>query len=55
MLGFGGLFVGVFNLLCNEISTSVGYMPISILSCILACMINRLHVVMSTQSSIDTL
>ena len=34
MLGFGGLSTGVFNLLCNEILTRVGYMTTSILSCI---------------------
>ena len=39
MLGFGGLFMGVFNLLYNETLTSVGYMTTSILSCILVCMI----------------
>ena len=55
MLGFGGLFVGVFNSWYNEILTSVCYMTASILSCILVCVINRIHVVMSIQSSIDTL
>ena len=36
--------------------TSVGYMTTSILSSfILVCMINKIHVVMSMQSSIDTL
>ena len=55
MLGFGGLFMGVFNLLYNEISTSVGCMTTRILSCMLVCMINRRHVIMSIQSSINTL
>ena len=55
MLGLGALFMAVFYVLYNEILTSVGYMTTSILSCILVCMINRIHVVMSIQSSIDTL
>jgi len=55
MLGFGGVFIGVFNLFNNEILASVGYMPTSVVSCILVCMINRKHVVMRVQSSIDTL
>jgi len=55
MLGFGGLFIGVFNLLHNEILTSVGYMTTSIFSCVVVCMINIIYVVMSIQSSIDTL
>ena len=46
--------MGVFNLLYNEILTSVGYMTTSILSCILVCMIDRIHVVSSIHSSIDT-
>ena len=54
MLGFGGVFMGVFNLLYNDILTSVGYMTTSILSCILVCMIDRIHVVLSIYSSIDT-
>ena len=52
MLGFGGIFMGVFYLLLNEILTSVGYMTTSILSCILVCVTNRIHVVMSIQSSL---
>ena len=55
MLGFGGLFMGVFYLLYNEILTRVGYMTTSILSFMLVCMIDRIHVVMSIQASIDTL
>ena len=47
--------MGVFNLLYNEIVTSVGYMTTSILSCILVCTTNRIHVVMSIQASIYTL
>ena len=54
LLEFGGLFIGVFYLLYNEILTSVGYITTSILSFILVCMINKIHVVMSLQSSIDT-
>ena len=38
-----------------EISTSVGCMTTRILSCMLVCMINRRHVIMSIQSSINTL
>jgi len=54
VLGFGGVFLGVFNLLYSDILTSVGYMTTSILTCMLVCMINRIHVVLSIQSSIDT-
>ena len=54
MLGFGGLFIAVFYLLYNEILTSVGYMTTSIQKNVLICMINKIHVVMSIQSSIDT-
>jgi len=54
MLGFGGLFMGVFYLLYNEILTSVGYMTVSILSFILVCIVDKIHV-MSIQSSIDTI
>ena len=55
MLGFGGLCMGVFYLLYNEILTSVGSITTSILSFILVFMVNRIHVVMSIQSSIDAL
>ena len=55
MLGFGGLYMGVFYLLYIEILTSVGYITTSILSFILVCMISRIHGVMGIQSSIDTL
>ena len=55
MLGLGGLFMGVFYLLYNEILTSVGYMTTSILSFILVCMINEIHVVMRIQSPIHAL
>jgi len=55
MLGFGGLFMGVVYLSNNEVLTHVGYITTSILSCILVCMINRIHAVMSIQSSTDTL
>ena len=39
ILGFGGLFIGVFNVLYDERLTSVGYMTTSILSFTLVCMI----------------
>ena len=55
MFGFCGLFIGVLKLLYDEILTSVGYTTTSILSCVLVRMINIIHVVMSIQSSIDTL
>ena len=54
MLGFAGLFMGAFYLLYNEILTSVGYLTTNNLSCVL-CVINKIHVVMSVQSSIHTL
>ena len=34
ILGFGGLLMGVFNLVHNEILPSVGYMTTCISSCI---------------------
>jgi len=54
MFGFAGLFMGVFYLLYDEILTSVGYMTTNILSFVF-CLIDKIHVVMSIQSSIDTL
>ena len=54
VLGFGGLFMGVFYSVYNEILTSVGYVTTCILSFILVCMVNRIDVVMSIQSSINT-
>ena len=55
ILEFGRFCMGVLTLLYNEILTSVGYMTTSILSCILVCMLNRIHVVMSVHSLIDTI
>lgn len=55
VLGIGGIFISVLNLIYNEILTGIGYMITSVLSCVLLCMINRMHVIMSIQSSIDTL
>ena len=49
MLGFGGLCIAVFYSLYNEIVTSIGYMTASILSSILVCAINKIHVVMNFQ------
>ena len=55
VLGFGGLSMGVFYLLYTEKLISVGSVTTSVLSIILVYTINKIHVVMSIQSSIDTL
>ena len=51
----GYFWVYSIHLLYNEILISVGSMSTNILSFILVYMINKVHVVMSIQSSIDTL